>query len=217
MTGGKRSGLKSAKGYGKRPGSAGWDDGSGQEGQRVWKQRRIPGHRLGRDHQAPSSVPGNIPGQSIARPQTLAQALIGYPRQTTLGAAWSSGENASLQTIPNHPTRKPDAHPALGTPCKTLFRGQFCGRGRRCRTGKPRAGRAFRKTDFDGGEGDGNVCAFLTRQPGRTVVGLCVNSSCQLDFGKHLELRAHCSRKYISHISKCILHRTAEIRGLGLG
>ena len=111
MTGGKRSGLESAKGYGKRPGSAGWDDGPGQEGRRVWKQRRIPGHRLGRDHQAPSSVPGNVPGQSIARPQTLAQALIGYPQQATLGAAWSSGENASLQTIPIRHTRKPDAHP----------------------------------------------------------------------------------------------------------
>ena len=111
VTGGKRSGLKSANGYGKRPGSAGWDDGSGQEGQRVWKQRRIPGHRLGRDHQAPSSVPGNVPGQSTARPLTLAQALIGYPQQTTLGAAWSAGENASLHTFPNHPTRKPDAHP----------------------------------------------------------------------------------------------------------
>ena len=111
VTGGKRSGLKSAKGCGERPGSAGWDDGSGQEGRRVWKQRRIPGRRLGGDCQAPSSVPGNMPGQSMARPQTLAQALIGYPQQTTLGAAWPSGENASLQTIPIRPTRKPDAHP----------------------------------------------------------------------------------------------------------
>ena len=101
------------------------DDGSGQEGQRVWKQRRIPGHRLGRDHQAPSSVPGNVPGQSIARPQTLAQALIGYPQQTTLGAAWSSGENASLQTIPNHPTRKPDAHPSARRRASNAGPGSF--------------------------------------------------------------------------------------------
>ena len=95
----------------KRPESAGWDDGSGQEGRRVWKQRRIPGQRLGGDCQAPSSVPGNMPGKSMARTQTLAQAFIGYPQRTTLGAAWPSGENASLQAIPIRPTRKPDAHP----------------------------------------------------------------------------------------------------------
>ena len=71
----------------------------------------------------PRAQTGQRPPSAVKRPrkhardihtqngQTLAQALTGYPRQTTLGAAWSSGEHTSPQIPPTNPTRKPDAHP----------------------------------------------------------------------------------------------------------